>query len=95
MLLTCPYCGLRDQSEFTYRGDANARRPSFADESIEAHAAYVFDRENPSGLHEEIWNHTSGCRNHIKVVRNVTTHEVVSCEPVGPFAKALKRGRAT
>jgi len=94
MRLPCPYCGERDHAEFTYRGDASAKRPAIADPSVEAHAAYVFDRENPVGEHSEIWNHTSGCRTHIVVTRNVTTHEVLFCEPVGPFAKMLKRSSA-
>lgn len=94
MRLTCPYCGERDHAEFTYRGDAGAVRPAINDPSIEVHAAYVFDRENTVGEHAEIWNHTSGCRTHVLVRRNVTSHKVLSCEPVGPFAKMLRRSRA-
>ncbi len=94
MRLTCPFCGERDHAEFTYRGDAIPERPNMDSPSIEDHAAYVFDRENPVAEHREIWNHTSGCRTHIVVTRNVATHEVLSCEPVGAFAKVLKRSRA-
>ena len=28
MLIACPYCGLRDVSEFTYQGDGNRTRPN-------------------------------------------------------------------
>ena len=87
MRLTCPFCGERDHSEFTYQGDAGARRPAFNNEDVAAHAAYVYDRENPSGDHREIWNHTGGCRTHIEVRRNVTTHEIHSCRDIGPFSK--------
>ncbi len=89
MRLTCPTCGTRDHQEFTYKGDANAVRPSIKNTSIDDHNAYVFDRANPAGEHREIWNHTGGCRTHIIVIRNTTTHEIISCEPVGPFKKTL------
>ena len=59
--------------------------------SIDDHAAYVFDRKNPAGLHRELWLHTGGCRSIVMVTRNTVTHEVVSCEPVGPFAETLKK----
>lgn len=94
MRLTCPFCGERDHAEFTYCGDAGAVRPAIDNPSVEAHAIYVFDRENPVGAHREIWNHTSGCRTHVLVMRDVSTHEILSSEPVGPFAKILKRSRA-
>ena len=89
MRLTCPYCGPRDHQEFTYRGDATAQRPAMDNESIADHAAYVFDRTNPDGEHQEIWNHTGGCRMHVIVTRNTTTHKVTKCEPTGPFADLL------
>ncbi|MEL6503759.1 MAG: sarcosine oxidase subunit delta [Pseudomonadota bacterium] len=91
MIITCPYCGARSHSEFTYRGDATAVRPTMDNTSIEDHAAYVFDRKNPAGLHRELWNHTGGCRMHVVVTRDTVTHEVVSCEPIGPFAEQLKK----
>lgn len=90
MILTCPYCGPRDHVEFTYRGDASAIRPSIESTSMESHQSYVFDRTNPDGSHQEVWNHTSGCRTHVVVTRDTRTHEVYSCEPVGPFKEMLK-----
>ncbi len=86
MRLVCPWCGERDAGEFTYKGDATAVRPSIDNESVEDHQAYVFDRDNPRGRHAEIWLHTGGCRHHVKVVRDTLTHEVLSCEPIGPWA---------
>ena len=89
MRLTCPFCGPRDQHEFTYRGDATATRPALDNDTIEDHAAFVYDRANPDGPHRELWNHTGGCRTHVVVVRNTVTHEVLSCEPVGPYAELM------
>ena len=90
MRLQCPWCGERDAGEFTYKGDASAKRPPIESDDLAAHQAYVFDRENPAGPHREVWLHSGGCRNHVIVTRDTVTHEVLTCEPVGPFASLLK-----
>ena len=92
MRLICPWCGERDAGEFTYKGDATAQRPSIDNTSIDAHAAYVFDRENPAGDHREMWQHTGGCRAHVEVIRNTITHEVKSHQPMGPWKDDLAQG---
>jgi len=76
----CPWCGLRDESEFRYRGDATRRRPA-ADAGIDAFMAYVYQRDNPRGWHSEWWLHVAGCRRLLKVVRHTLTHEIRSVEP--------------
>ena len=90
MRLNCPHCGERDHQEFTYRGDASAIRPALDNTSIDDHNSYVYDRTNPDGVHRELWNHTSGCRTHMVVERNTITHEILSCQPIGPFAELLR-----
>ena len=92
MRLTCPWCGTRDAGEFTYKGDATAKRPAIESNDLKAFESYVFDRSNPAGQHSEIWQHTGGCRGHLKVVRDTVTHEVHSCEPIGPWKEALSSG---
>lgn len=92
MRLVCPWCGERDVSEFTYKGDASAMRPAIDNTSEKDHAAYIYDRKNPAGDHRENWQHTGGCRGHITIVRNTLTHEVSQCEPLGSWAKHLKKG---
>lgn len=87
MIITCPWCGPRGLQEFTYRGDGTVKRPDIDDDNIDLASAYVFDRENLAGLHSEIWHHGGGCRSHVLVMRNTMTHEILSCDPVGPFAK--------
>lgn len=77
MLISCPHCGPRDVTEFTYGGDANVRRPAHPESiSDEEWASYVFMRDNPRGEHHEIWQHTSGCRRWITVNRNTYTHDI-------------------
>ena len=76
-LIKCPWCGLRDQAEFNYRGDATVRRPEMAD-GAEAMFAYTYLRENPMGWQTEWWHHAGGCRQWVKVVRNTLTHEIAA-----------------
>jgi methylglutamate dehydrogenase subunit B len=78
MLITCPYCGPRDVSEYTYQGEAARNRPDPASTDQHAWNAYVYDRINPAGEHSEFWQHSGGCRAHLVVLRSTATHEVLS-----------------
>ncbi len=78
MLITCPYCGPRDVSEFTYQGEAGRHRPDPASTDRAAWDAYVYDRLNPAGEHSELWQHSGGCRAHLVVTRNTLTHVISS-----------------
>ena len=86
MRIFCPICGERDLSEFTYEGDATVVRPDHAEIEADPWLAYIFDRENPRGLHQEYWQHTGGCRAWLKVTRNTFTHEILRVELVGAHA---------
>ena len=80
MILPCPYCGPRNSSEFTYRGDAAPRRPDArADEA--AFGDYVYVRDNPAGLFREYWHHSAGCRAWIVVTRDTRSHAVLEARP--------------
>ncbi len=85
MRLTCPFCGPRDQSEFTYLGDATVTRPSVT-EPLEKHVAYAYVRTNPAGPHSELWYHAFGCRSWLKVSRDVRTHAIDKIEAVADVA---------
>ena len=80
LLITCPWCGDRAQTEFTYRGDATVERPAPSD-SKEDWYDFVHTRDNPRGEHVEWWHHTAGCRKWFKVRRNTWTHEVIDSAP--------------
>ncbi len=75
--IRCPFCGVRGEIEFKYRGDATVRRPA-PDAGPDAFAGYVYVRDNPKGWHVEWWHHTGGCRQWVKVVRNTLTHEIAA-----------------
>jgi len=85
MRIQCPFCGLRDWSEFSSLGDANARRPDG-----DAPAADFFDavylRGNPAGPHEELWYHAFGCRGWLRVARDTRTHEIFAVDMCGEVA---------
>ncbi len=77
--IPCPFCGVRDESEFRYRGDASRSRPH-PEAEPDAFCAYVYERDNPRDWHSEWWLHVAGCRRLLKVVRHTLTHEIRSVE---------------
>jgi len=80
MLIPCPWCGPRNQTEFTYGGDATVRRPA-PDAPEAAWVDYVYLRDNPCGPLDELWHHAAGCRSWITVRRNTRTHEILDSVP--------------
>ncbi len=77
MRIPCPFCGDRDVSEFAYLGDATASRPAAdAPDADREFFEAVYLRDNPSGLHHELWYHASGCRSWLEVERNTRTHDI-------------------
>jgi heterotetrameric sarcosine oxidase delta subunit len=78
LLIPCPYCGERDEAEFSYGGEAGVRYP--ADPGAlgdEEWATWLFVRANPRGRFAERWVHTHGCRRWFEVVRDTATHEIL------------------
>ena len=85
--IECPYCGLRDQSEFSFGGEAHVIRPSEPESlSDEQWADYLFNRENPKGNHKEQWCHSSGCRRWFNAVRNTVSYQITAVYKVGEAA---------
>lgn len=82
MKIHCPFCGARDHSEFTYSGDASVVRPDHGEQDQEVWHAYVYQRSNPKGVHQEYWHHTAGCRKFLVVERDTLTHKVASVKLV-------------
>ena len=82
MLIPHPILGLRDASEFTYLGDARLldRPDGMAEGAPERFHDYVHLRDNPAGLHRELWFHEQGDRSWLIVTRDTLTHEILGAE---------------
>ncbi|MBV8933587.1 MAG: sarcosine oxidase subunit delta, partial [Kutzneria sp.] len=79
MLIECPWCGPRDETEFHYGGQAHVSYPD--DPSVltdEQWARYLFYRDNPQGRFAERWCHGSACRRWFNAVRDTRTHQIVA-----------------
>lgn len=77
LLIRCPWCGDRDEVEFSYGGQAHVdypKDPHALDDK--AWGEFLFVRDNPYGRFAERWVHTSGCRRWFSVVRDTTTNEM-------------------
>ena len=101
LLISCPWCGLRDETEFSYGGEAHIARPQDPEKlSDEQWADYLFLRANPKGTHLERWVHTHGCRRWFNAARNTVTDEISAIYRIGerppiPEAPAPPSRRAT
>jgi sarcosine oxidase subunit delta len=82
LLISCPWCGPRNQIEFTYGGDATLKRPAI-DAPERAWFEYVYLRDNPRGPHDELWLHSAGCRSWFKVRRDTHTHDILASARIG------------
>jgi heterotetrameric sarcosine oxidase delta subunit len=84
LLIACPYCGPRNETEFHYGGQAHVAYPDDpAALSDEEWGRYLFVRDNPKGPFAERWCHAEGCRRWFQVVRDTLTNEITRVYPVG------------
>ncbi len=73
--IPCPHCGIRDEVEFNWHGDAHVVRPD-PEVSDAEWSDYLFNENNVKGLHFERWCHTFGCGQWFNVARDTVTHEI-------------------
>ncbi len=84
LLIPCPWCGPRDESEFAYGGEAHIARPAEPDALSDAEwADYLFMRTNAKGAHRERWVHAEGCGRWFNVARDTVTHDIDAAYKVG------------
>ena len=94
--IRCPYCGERDQSEFSNGGEAHVARPKDPEQiSDREWSEYVFIRANPKGIYYERWVHTHGCKKWFNAVRNTSTHEILKVYKMGEAPPPLKEFKNT
>ncbi len=76
----CPFCGLRDETEFHFAGEKGKTRPAPSrDVSDEEWSAYLNHAENPKGKTSEIWVHTP-CQEYFVLNRDTVSMEVLGIE---------------
>jgi len=93
LIIECPWCGPRAESEFAYGGEGGIARP-LATESMsdEQWGDYVFMRKNPKGLHHEQWRHASGCGKWFNALRDTVSYRFqgtwkIGAEPPAAFSR--------
>ena len=95
MIIPHPLLGPRDSQEFTYMGDVSLiDRPDWqAPDAVDQFHDYLYLRDNPAGLHRELWYHEQGDRSWLVVTRDTRTHEIVGAEMARDVARAKGRSK--
>ena len=84
LLIPCPWCGPREETEFTCGGEAHIARPRQPSAlSDDQWAEYLFMRQNPKGVHYERWRHTLGCGRWFNAVRHTVSDEILAVYRMG------------
>lgn len=81
-LFPCPFCGLRNEREFHFDGEAGKTRPDTTQTvSDEDWATYLYTQRNDFGPAREIWTHTT-CREMFVMERDTRTMQVLNVIPL-------------
>lgn len=96
LLIECPWCGPRAETEFNCGGEADIARPAEPEQlSDREWGDYVFMRRNPRGVHREQWVHTQGCRRWFIATRDTVTYQFLGFEKFGKPATSASGTNAT
>jgi heterotetrameric sarcosine oxidase delta subunit len=95
LIIDCPWCGRREQPEFSCHGQAHIVRPEEPDQlSDEQWGDYVFFRDNTKGIHYERWVHSHGCRRWFNAVRDTVSDEFLATYKPGEPAPEIEERTA-
>ena len=81
LTLKCPYCGVdADETELAPGGQAHLKRETVGSPDADFET-YLFQRDNPRGVHFERWRHAFGCGKWFLAARDTLTLEVFGTYP--------------
>jgi len=76
LLISCPHCGARNESEFHNGGPSRSPRPDDPDSVGDAQwVDYLTVPNNPMGPVDEKWWHVRGCGAWFTLRRDTVTHQ--------------------
>lgn len=79
LLIECPWCGPRSETEFVCGGESHIARPGPPEQVDDRRwAAYLFLRDNPKGIQYERWRHVHGCGRWFNVARDTVSHRIAA-----------------
>jgi sarcosine oxidase, subunit delta len=91
ILISCPFCGPRDETEYHYGGQAHVAYPENPAELTDKEwSRYLFYRENPKGRFAERWVHSAGCRRWFNVLRDTASYEILAVYKTGEATPELQ-----
>lgn len=77
-LFKCPFCGLRDETEFVFGAEAGKQRPEPAAQVPDADwSRYLHMNANPKGPSREVWVHMT-CGEFFLMERDTLSHAVLA-----------------
>lgn len=74
LLIPCPHCGPRDESEFSYGGAARPLPALDGKTTTQDWHEALHLRKNSKGPISELWYHGDGCECWITVTRDTASH---------------------
>jgi len=84
LLIDCPWCGPRDETEFGYGGEAHIARPKKPEKlSDEDWGDYLFMQSNVKGVFLERWCHSHGCRRWFNLARDTVSYRILAVYRMG------------
>jgi sarcosine oxidase, subunit delta len=77
LIIACPWCGPRPETEFRCGGQSHVQRPGPHDAVSDPDwANYLFYRKNSKGVEHERWVHRHGCGQWFNLSRDTIDHRI-------------------
>lgn len=78
MLIPCPFCGPRSETEFAYGGPDTGPRPDPGGLDDSQWVRHLTVPPNPHGPVSEHWRHARGCGAWVTIRRDTRTHRILA-----------------